>query len=230
MVFGIRVIVFLNTIRNIDVFNILNGDIKNNTPYIRFVTKNLEVEFDWLTLIACEFQEFMSLTAAATYYTVMAQEHTALVQYCTAFAQRNTENAQYFPSRAQEHTAEAQQYTAWAQQDTVMAQEYTADAQQTIQQLQSNNQPKKITINLTEKTITDYSKPNSTKQVPCFELSYDLDELVNFINKLDLSNNPHLQKVRQFVNDFTGKGDKNKKNRPSNEGLFSYPNQTNDLM
>ncbi|MFB0638355.1 hypothetical protein [Candidatus Phytoplasma solani] len=53
---------------------------------------------------------------------------------------------------------------------------------------------------------------NSTKQVPYCEVNYDLFELITFINKLDLSNKPHLQKIRQFVNDFTGKS--NKSNTP----------------
>ncbi|MFB0638540.1 MAG: hypothetical protein AB2N28_2670 [Candidatus Phytoplasma solani] len=168
---------FLNTTANIDIFDILNRNIKNNTPYIRFLTKNLEVEFNWLKLIACEFKEFMPLTAKAQQYAANAQQYTAMAQRNTVFAQENTADAQ----------------------------EQTAKAQQTINQLQSTSQPKNIIINLTEKTITDYSKPNSTKQVPYFELRYDLDELVNFINKLDLSNNSHLQKVRQFVNDFAKK-------------------------
>ncbi|WP_373402975.1 hypothetical protein [Candidatus Phytoplasma solani] len=46
VVFGIKTLVFLNTAANIDVFNILNSNIKNNPSYIRFVTKNLELEFD----------------------------------------------------------------------------------------------------------------------------------------------------------------------------------------
>ncbi|WP_373402987.1 collagen-like protein [Candidatus Phytoplasma solani] len=209
---------FLNTIRNIDISDILNSDIKNNTPYIRFLTKNLEVEFNWFDLIACEFKEFMPLTAEAQQYTARAQENTALAQYCTGKAQEYTSGAQECTARAQEctaraqentaraqqYTARAQEYTARVQEYTALAQEYTAKAQEIINQLQSINQPKNIIINLTQKTVNDY-KTNSTKQVPYFELRYDLDELVNFINKLDLSNNSHLQKVRQFVNDFAKK-------------------------
>ncbi|WP_373402744.1 collagen-like protein [Candidatus Phytoplasma solani] len=198
---------FLNGIVNINIFNFS----KNNTPYIRFVTKNLEVEFDWLTLIACEFKEFMPLIAQVQEYTAWAQQNTARAQMYTARAQMYTVRAQENTVRAQENTAKAQENTALAPQCTARAQDQTAWAQQMIQQLQSTNQPKKITINLTQKTITDYSKPNSTKQVPYCEVNYDLDELVNFINKLDLSNNSHLQKVRQFVNDFA-----KKPNNPSN--------------
>ncbi|WP_373375646.1 hypothetical protein [Candidatus Phytoplasma solani] len=207
-----------------------NKDLKNllyfendKTPYIRFLTKNLEVEFDWLTLIVCEFKEFMPLTAEAQkntaraqQYTAEAQENTALAQQYTAkvqeftpWAKCNTSFARQYPAEAQENTARALEFAAWAQKNTAWAQENTVKAkistgkaQYTINQLQSTKEPKNITINLTEKTVNDYSKPNSTKQVPYFELSYDLDELVNFINELDLCNNPHLRKIRNFVNEY----------------------------
>ncbi|MGZ3139711.1 hypothetical protein PSOLA_00470 [Candidatus Phytoplasma solani] len=202
---------FLNNTANIDIFEILNSYMKNNPPYIRFVTKNLEVEFDWLKLIACEFKEFMPLTAEAQentfwaqYYRVSLQHNTTRAQQYIALVQEYTARAQQDPALVQEYTARAQRSTAKVQYYTALVQEYTPKAQQTIQQLQSTNQPKKITINLTEKTVNDY-KTNSTKQVPYCEVNYDLDELVNFINELDLSNNSHLQKVRQFVNEFAKK-------------------------
>ncbi|MGZ3140193.1 hypothetical protein PSOLA_05720 [Candidatus Phytoplasma solani] len=202
---------FLNTTANIDIFDILNSDIKNNAPYIRFVTKNLEVAFDWFDLIACEFFEFMSLTAKVQQYTEETQYYTAKVQENTGWAQEYTEDAQEYIEDVQRYTAKAQEKTALAQQYIPKAQNSFNQAKETITQLQLTNQPKKITINLTQKTVINY-QTNSTKQVPYCEVNYDLFELITFINKLDLSNKPHLQKIRQFVNDFTGKS--NKSNTP----------------
>ncbi|WP_349401997.1 putative membrane protein [Candidatus Phytoplasma solani] len=192
---------FLNSINNQDLKDVLVFE-NDKTPYIRFCTKNLEVEFDWFNLIATEFRDYMPQTKEVQEYTVKAQENTVKAQEYTSDAQVYTALAQECTAEAQEYTVLAQKYPKMAQKYTAEAQECTAMAQNIINSLQSTHQPKNISINLTTKTIPDYFT-GGTKSVPYCEVTYDLQELKDFINKLDLSNNSHLQKIRQFVNDYT---------------------------
>ncbi|WP_349401929.1 hypothetical protein PSOL_07150 [Candidatus Phytoplasma solani] len=167
----------------------------NKVQLIGNIAHNLEKQY-------INSRDYMPQTKEVQGYTAMAQSCTTEAQKYTSDAQECTAEAQKYPENAQEYTAEAQRYTTYAQESTALSQECTAKAQNIINSLQSTNQPKNISINLTTKTIPDYLT-GGTKSVPYCEVTYDLQELKDFINKLDLSNNSHLQKIRQFVNDYT---------------------------
>ncbi|MDV3196017.1 MAG: hypothetical protein Q8885_00575 [Candidatus Phytoplasma stylosanthis] len=52
---------FLNTCRNIDIFKTFSEEIDSEKmPYLRLITKNLELEFDWLKFITYEFENYCS--------------------------------------------------------------------------------------------------------------------------------------------------------------------------
>ncbi|MDV3167890.1 MAG: hypothetical protein Q8781_00250 [Candidatus Phytoplasma stylosanthis] len=52
---------FLNTCQNIDIFNVITElDDYSKIPYLRLITKNLELEFDWLYFISKEFKDYCS--------------------------------------------------------------------------------------------------------------------------------------------------------------------------
>ncbi|MFU7562741.1 hypothetical protein ACMBCQ_02450 [Candidatus Phytoplasma citri] len=42
-----------------------NSNISSKTPYIRFITKNLEINFDWLRLICETFKDELQFTSQA---------------------------------------------------------------------------------------------------------------------------------------------------------------------
>ncbi|NWN45564.1 hypothetical protein HR065_00495 [Candidatus Phytoplasma pruni] len=55
-----------NTTENIDIQTIINDEsYKGKTPYIRFITKNLDLEFDWLSLIIARFNSYLPNVAKA---------------------------------------------------------------------------------------------------------------------------------------------------------------------
>ncbi|MDV3196018.1 MAG: hypothetical protein Q8885_00580 [Candidatus Phytoplasma stylosanthis] len=52
---------FIYTCQNIDIFKTFSEEIDSeNMPYLRLITKNLELEFDWLNFIAIEFKDYCS--------------------------------------------------------------------------------------------------------------------------------------------------------------------------
>ncbi|MFB0638320.1 hypothetical protein [Candidatus Phytoplasma solani] len=185
---------FLNSIENQKISNILNSNVKTKTPYIRMITKNLEVSFDWLKLISDEFYYYMPLTAKAQRYTKKAQKYIAL-------AQQHIFDANWYAIEAKDYEDKGPNLTEWAEKYVELAKKYINKSQGIMIELKNVNQPK-ITCQLTTKTIIDDSRPNTTQKVPYFELSYDLEKLINFINHLDLTNNFHLQKIKEFVNIF----------------------------
>ncbi len=74
---------YLNTISDIDLGQVLNlsQEETNNMPYLRLMTKNLVLEFDWLKLITTRFASSLPHTALAHKHLALATNKAAWAQY-----------------------------------------------------------------------------------------------------------------------------------------------------
>ncbi|MBP5835770.1 coiled-coil domain-containing protein [Candidatus Phytoplasma meliae] len=173
---------FLNGITNIQIDQVLNSNIKNKTPYIRLMTKNLELEFDWLNFICTHFKNKLPKTADAQERIADAQEHARWVQEWTM--------------RAQEWTTD-KYYTEMAQECTTMVRRQITKANQLIQQAKANNEP---TFNIISKQVTkrvyDYNNPQTFTE---YDTSYNTQEWNNWLKGLNLQPNDPLYTIREFI-------------------------------
>ncbi len=69
---------YLNTIDNIDIQEIIHDpDYQDHTPYLRLITKNLVLEFDWLSLITARFTSYLPNVSNAQLYAAEMQQSIA---------------------------------------------------------------------------------------------------------------------------------------------------------
>ncbi|QBF23686.1 hypothetical protein ['Catharanthus roseus' aster yellows phytoplasma] len=89
-----------------------NSNIYSKTPYIRFITKNLEINFDWLRLICETFKDELQFTSQTQEKTLQSQENAIKAQEKIKQKQEGhqwyTERTKEFITRAKDRLTRAQ--------------------------------------------------------------------------------------------------------------------------